>query len=404
MKIFVSNCGSSSIKCYLYDFSASFHPKEPLWEAHLQWKNEFSEPFLKVQARGNQYSKSVQGKNTKQALEEVLRLLYQGESAVLSSLDEIEVIGHRIVHGGKYFQKATLIDKGVKEKIRLLSEQAPLHNRAELEVIEVLEHLVKNRPQIAVFDTAFHGSMPVAAQIYPGPYRWYEEGIQRFGFHGTSFQYCSKRAAEILKRDLQDLKMVICHLGSGASLCAINGGKSIDTTMGFTPLDGLMMDTRCGSVDPGILLYLLEKKKLSAKEIEHELYKESGLLGISGISSDMRDIIERCAAKDTRATLALDVYIHRLNGLIGAMVASLKGIDALIFTAGIGENAALIRERVCDNFSFLGIKLDKIQNEQSSSADLQLSEASSKISVLLIHTQEAFEIASECWKINPESE
>lgn len=389
MKILVLNRGSSSIKCYLYNFTNEHHPASLLWEAHLQWKNSFEEPRLSIKKGEKKHSEPVKGKTAAAVLKQILNTHFKDE--------QVDVIGHRIVHGGRYFKESVFVTRQVKEKIRELSDLAPLHNLSELEGIEILEEHFKTTPQIAVFDTAFHHTLPQAAQIYPGPYSWYEEGIQRYGFHGISFQYCSRRAAEILNRDLKSLKMLICHLGSGASLCAIKEGKSIDTTMGFTPLEGLMMDTRSGSVDPGIILYLLRKKK-SLKELSQELYQESGLLGVSGISSDMRDIIEKSREKDPRATVALDVYIHRLNGLIGAMIAALRGVDVLVFTAGIGENASLLRDRVCDTFSFLGMRLDKTQNNQASSEDRELSKPDSKIKVLLIHTQEAFEIARECWK------
>jgi len=400
MKVFVLNRGSSTIKCFLYDFKKA--PRQlisPLWEAHLQWKNNFEEPFLTIKnEQGANHSETIKEKTAGLALRYLMHFLFEGKTAVLSSLNEIDVIGHRIVHGGKYFKESVHVTPHVKEQIHLLSELAPLHNLSELEGVEILEQLLEKTPQIAVFDTAFHHTLPKAAQIYPGPYRWYEEGIQRYGFHGISFQYCSRRGAEMLNCDLNGLRMVICHLGSGASLCAIKNGKSIDTTMGFTPLEGLMMDTRCGSIDPGILLYLLEKKKKTLRELSSELYKESGLLGISGISSDMQDVIEKSLNGNPRAAVALDIYTHRLNTLIGSMIAALKGLDVLIFTAGIGENAPLIRERVCDNFSFLEMELDKIKNEKISSEDRELSTEKSKIKALLIHTQEAFQIACECWK------
>lgn len=374
MNIFVLNCGSSSIKCYL------FKDASELWKAQIQWKNQFEHPVLLVKDR----SEPVKQKTAAAALEHLVSTLEE---------TEIHAVGHRIVLG-QGFTGSVVITAEVKEKIRNLSDLSPLHNLSELEGIEVLEKLFPKIPQIAVFDTAFHHTLPKPAQVYPGPYRWYEEGIRRYGFHGISFQYCSRRASEILAK--KPKRLVICHLGSGASLCAIKEGKSIDTTMGFTPLDGLMMDTRSGSIDPGILLHLLEKQ--SKEEISNELYKKSGLLGVSGISSDMRDIIEKSLEGNARATLAFDVYLHRLKRLIGSMIASLQGIDALIFTAGIGENAPLLRQRVCENFSFLGVKLDPAQNEQSHQDDCILSATDSKVAVLLVHTQEALEIARECLK------
>lgn len=392
MKIFILNCGSSSIKCYLYDFNETPHTSiSPVWEGHLQWKNSFEKPYLTIKnAQGACHSEEVKEKTAGESLKHLVRLFLQGN-------EQVDVIGHRVVHGGRDFTESVLVTPQVKERIRSLSELAPLHNLSELEGMEILEQLFKDTPQIAVFDTAFHHTLPKAAQIYPGPYSWYEESIQRYGFHGISFQYCVRRATEMLKSDMSRLKAVICHLGSGASLCAVKEGKSIDTTMGFTPLEGLMMDTRSGSIDPGIILHLLDKKK-SSKELSHILYKESGLLGLSGTSSDMRDIFEKSLKGDTRAELALDVYMHRLNSCIGSMVASLQGMDVLIFTAGIGENAWFIRERVCDAFSFLGVKLDKKKNKQNTSQEIELSTQDSKIKVLVIPTQEAFEIACACWE------
>ncbi len=398
MNIFILNRGSSSIKCYLYHFkNASETSASLLWEAHLQWKNDFENPFLSIKLQQKtQHSEAIKETHAAGALEYLMQFLIQGKTAVLKSLDEVKAVGHRIVHGGKWFTESIRVTSDVKEKIRDISELAPLHNLPELEGIEILEKLFPKIPQIAVFDTAFHHTLSKAVQVYPGPYHWYEEGIRRYGFHGISFQYCTRRASEILKQDL--LRMVICHLGSGASLCAVKDGKSIDTTMGFTPLDGLMMDTRSGAIDPGIILHFLINKKKHAEEISKQLYHESGLLGVSGISSDMRDIIEKSSQKNARATLAFDVYLHRLNGLIGFMVASLQGIDAIVFTAGIGENAVLLRKLVCECFSFLGIKLDDTQNDRSHQEDCILSTSDSKVQVLLIHTQEALEIARECRK------
>lgn len=357
MKILVLNRGSSSIKCSLFSFESK--PKQfvpPIWEAHLQWKNQFDNPILEI---NSQSKEKIKQKTSTAALKYLLQFL---------RLEQIDVVGHRIVHGGSFFKKSVVIDASVKKKIGQLADLAPLHNLADLEGIELIEKLMPKTPQIAVFDTAFHHTMPTSATVYPGPYKWFEAGIRKYGFHGTSFQYCTKTVAQLLKK--MPKRMVICHLGSGASLCAVKDGKSVDTTMGFTPLDGLMMDTRCGSIDPGILLYLQKKKVV---DLSHTLYKESGLLGVSGISSDMRDIIEK--KNDPRAKLALEVYIHRLISSIGSMVATLGGLDVLVFTAGIGENAPLIRKRVLKALSFI-----------------------SKVKVLVIHTEESFEIARECYE------
>ena len=397
MNVFVLNRGSSSIKCYLYAFQEGEElPIVPRWEAHLEWKNLFDEPSLTVKnAQGAQLAEVVQEKTAGDALRRIVRLLVEGTTAVLSSLDQVDAIGHRIVHGGRFFKESVRIDAKVKDTIRELSELAPLHNLPELEGIEILEEVFAKTPQIAVFDTAFHHTLPQAAEVYPVPYSWFEKGIKRYGFHGISYQYCSRKAKAMLG---SAAKMLVCHLGSGASLCAVQDGKSIDTTMGFTPLEGLMMDTRSGSIDPGILLFMLEKKKMSPNALSDALYKESGLLGISGTSSDMRDIIEKSEKGDFRALLAFEVYMHRLTAMMGAMIASLKGLDALVFTAGIGENAPLVRQKVCETFSFLGMQLDLKKNTAPSREDCLLSSQGSRVNVLLIHTQEAFEIARECWK------
>lgn len=361
MKILILNRGSSSIKASLFHFAQlPKHFVEPEWEGKIEWKNQ---------------------EIKEEALQALLKTL---------SLGQIDAAGHRIVHGGNLYKESVLIDKKVKEEIRKFSELAPLHNLGDLEGISILEKLLPSKPQIAVFDTSFHHNLPAAAAIYPGPYRWYEEGIRRFGFHGTSFQYCTRRSEEMLGS--MPHKMVICHLGSGASLCAVQRGKSVDTTMGFTPLEGLMMDTRSGTIDPGLLLYLLKKK--SSESLSRELYEESGLLGLSGITSDMRDILKNIE-KNPRAAIAFDVYLHRLNSCIGSMIASLQGLDTLVFTAGIGENTPLVRERVCDAFAYLNLELDEKKNDLPGKVDTLLSTPASKVRVLLIHTREDFEIARE---------
>ncbi len=374
MNIFVLNCGSSSIKCTLFQ-------NDSVWEGRIEWKNGFEAPRLSIKKKdGASHVEPLEQKDPFSALEYLISHFPKAE---------IHAVGHRVVHGGS-LKKSAAITAEIKKAIRSFSELAPLHNLFELEGIEFMEKRFPNAVQVAVFDTAFHHTLPDAARIYPGPYHWVEEGIYRYGFHGISFQYCAGRASEMAQKAS---KLVICHLGSGASLCAVKDGESIDTTMGFTPLEGLMMDTRSGSIDPGIILYLLEKKNKKPQEISKELYENSGLLGVSGISSDMRDLLEN---KDPRATLALDVYLHRLNSLIGSMIASLQGIDALVFTAGIGENASLIRKRVCAQFSFLGCELDLELNEKEHKTDAVLSMPSSKVQILLIHTQEAWEVAREC--------
>jgi len=278
-----------------------------------------------------------------------------------------------------------------------VSAFAPLHNRGELEVIDVIDKLLGDIPQVAVFDTGFHRSIPPAAAVYPGPYEWFTEGIRRYGFHGINHQYCAGRAARLLKRDPKTLRLITCHLGNGCSLAAIRGGHSIDTTMGFTPLEGLMMGTRSGSIDPGILSYLLRRGRLQSEEIDDVLNRKSGLLGISGLSSDMRDILAAIKQGHSRARLAFDIYVHRLQAGIGAMAAVLGGIDALVFTAGVGENSPEVREAACKPLSFLGLKLDEAANAQTS-PDADIATAGSQVRVLLIRAQEDWAIARECWE------
>jgi acetate kinase len=287
----------------------------------------------------------------------------------------------------------------VKRQIENLSSIAPLHNKAGLEGIELIETLLPGVPQIAVFDTGFHRTLAREAFIYPGRYEWYERlGIRRFGFHGINHQYCGHRAAQLLKHDIAELKIVSCHLGNGCSLCAIDGGKSVDTTMGFTPLEGLMMGTRAGSIDPGILTHLLQTGDAKPDELDSILNHQCGLLGVSGASSDMRDVVEAMNKGNDRAKLAFEIFVHRLVSCIGAMAASLGGIDVLVFTAGIGENSAEVRNEACAKLRFLGIELDAGMNS-TVKPDRDISARSSKTPVLVIAAQEDWSIARECLRI-----
>lgn len=394
--ILVLNSGSSSFKLFLYQFtSCPDKPIPPIGEALAQWGSPHEDISLHIKTEEKELSLALP---VKISFEEVLMHCLQALAPQTSP--SIYVIGHRIVHGGNEYTRSVRIDGIVRKKLSLFSELAPLHNPAALRGIDVLQHLFPKIPHIAVFDTAFHHTLPPEARYYPGPYSWIEAGIRRFGFHGINFHYCSWRASQLLHQDSVPLKLVVCHLGAGASLCAIKGRTSIDTTMGFTPLDGLMMNTRCGSVDPGILLYRL--KTISIEQLEEELYRQSGLLGISGFSSTFSEIFEKVSQGDERAKLAIDLYHYRLRSLISSMIASLGGIDALVFTGGIGENVPALRQRVCDDFSFLGIEMDKEKNSHPHAEDCILSSSKAKVQVLLIHAQEAFEIARECWNYIPE--
>jgi acetate kinase len=302
------------------------------------------------------------------------------------------------VHGGPHYSQSVLITPEVKAEIRRFASFAPLHNPENLSVIETTERILDNIPQVAVFDTAYHSHLLPEAMIYPGPYSWFEQGIRRYGFHGISHQYCARRSAQIVGRDLKSLRIVNCHLGNGCSLAAIRAGQSIDTTMGFSPLEGLMMGTRSGSIDPSILFYLQREHGYSAAQLDQILNKESGLKGISGVSGDMREILHAIKEGNQRAKLALLMYVYRLRYFIGAMIASLAGIDVLTFTGGVGENSPEVRAKTCEAFRFLGLQLDPDKNA-ASPADQDIATPESAIRVLIVHTEEDWEIARECWHI-----
>lgn len=334
-----------------------------------------------------------------ESIERLLSTLWSGEARVISDPSAIDVVGHRVVHGGPKHFAPELVTADVKAAIQGASVFAPLHNRAELEGMEIVAKLLGTVPQVAVFDTGFHHQMPLAAATYPGPYEWFEQGIRRYGFHGINHRYCAERAAQLLKKDLNSLKLVTCHLGNGCSLAAIAAGRSVDTTMGFTPLEGLMMGTRSGSVDPGILTYLVREKHLSGPELDALLNQKSGLLGISGVSGDMREILAARKSGNERAKLAFDIYVHRLQSGIGSMAAVLGGMDALVFSAGVGENSPEVRAAVCEKLGFLGVELDTEKNG-AAKLDEDISAANAKIRALVIRAQEDWMIARHCWALS----
>lgn len=401
MKILVLNAGSSTLKSCLYELNdvQPDRPPQPLWSAQIDWTHQQGIAELKVKtATGDRLEEEFASESRTDAISRMLETLWKGKTQTINDLTEIDIVGHRVVHGGQEYRQSTLISPDVKEAIARLSVFAPVHNPVNLEGIEAIENILGNVPQIAVFDTAFHAQLAPAAFVYPGPYEWLENGIRRYGFHGISHQYCARQAADILGRDLSDLRLISCHLGNGCSLAAIRGGWSVDTTMGFTPLEGLMMGSRSGSIDPGILIHLLKQSDFTAEKLDDLLNRNSGLKGISGVSSDMRQLVQAIAQGNQRAQLALDIYIHRLRAGIGAMLASLGGLDALIFTAGVGENSPVVRAATCEAFGFMGLQLDGEKN-QHSPVDQDIAAVDSAVRVLVIHTQEDWEIARECWKI-----
>jgi acetate kinase len=411
MKVLVLNSGSSSQKSCLYEIGDALPPDPPacIWQGKIEWTDGKAEYSIKNSQCVSQKEEPASVVSRGEAIKRLLQSLWSGETQAISGPSEINVVGHRVVHGGpKHFEPA-IVTAEVKAAIESVSVFAPLHNRAELEGMDIVERLLGPVPQVAVFDTGFHRAMPLSAKTYPGPYEWFEEGIRRYGFHGINHQYCAERAAQLLGRNPNSLKLVTCHLGNGCSLAAIREGKSVDTTMGFTPLEGLMMGTRSGSVDPGILTYLTRQRQLSAAQLDDVLNKKSGLLGISGISSDMREVLAASKnpndpAKMERAKLALEIYVHRLQSGIGAMIAVLGGVDAIVFTAGVGENSPEVRDATCDKFTFLGLKIDAGKNAQSPSdndrdKDKDISAADAPVRVLVIHAQEDWMIARECWNL-----
>jgi acetate kinase len=401
MKILVLNAGSSSQKSCLYAIAEDRLPEtapEPLWEAQIDWTHQQGVAEVKVKTAEATLQETLPFKARSPVMANMLCTLWQGKTQVIAAPTEIEAVGHRIVHGGQDYQDSTRITPQVKQAIDRLAILAPVHNPANLEGIEAIEQVLGDVPQVAVFDTAFHAHMPAAAAVYPVPYEWTEQGIRRYGFHGISHQYCAQKAAQILGQDLKHLKLITCHLGNGCSMAAIQAGQSIDTSMGFTPLDGLMMGSRSGSIDPSILLYFMRQGKYSVDQMDQALNKASGLLGVSGLSNDMRVVVEAAQQGNARAQLAIDLYVHRLRNCIGGMIATLNGLDALIFTAGVGENSALVRAATCAHLGYLGVKLDPDKNE-AHPRDQVISTPDSTVKVLVIHTQEDWAIAQECWRL-----
>ncbi len=402
MKTLVVNGGSSSFKCWFHnlpDDNLLEDAPEPEWQARIEWNQRSGTANIRFNANGSKTERKMSVRSPVDALPVVLEALWTGETGVISQAGDVDVVGHRIVQGGIAHRDSILLNPEVRDAIAKQVEFAPAHNRFELEAIATVDRVIGTAvKQVAVFDTGFHASLEPAAYVYPGPYSWLQEGVRRFGFHGISHQYASRRAAQLLGRDLASLRLITCHLGSGASLAAIRDGKSVDTTMGFTPLEGLMMGTRSGSIDPGIVIYLLRHGGYSADQLDDILNKQSGLKGVSGISDDMRDILEAITAGNARAKLAFDIYAHRLCREIGGMLTSLGGLDVLVFTGGVGENCAPLRAVTCEKLGFLGMKLQSDRND-ASPVDESIAAADSTIPVLVIRAQEDWEIARECYRL-----
>ena len=344
----------------------------------------------------DKYIVKEQMKDHKDAIRLVLEALVDENNGVIKSMDEISAVGHRVVHGGEKYKESVVINDEVKANIEECFKLAPLHNPANMIGIKACEELMPNTPMVAVFDTAFHGTMPEDAYIYALPYELYEKhGIRKYGFHGTSHKYVSQTCAEVMGRDIKDLKIITCHLGNGASLCAVKNGVSVDTSMGFTPLEGVAMGTRCGNIDPAIVTFLMKEEGLSVDEVNDLLNKKSGVLGISGISSDFRDIEDAAFNKDDRrAKLALKIFEYKIRTTIGAYAAAMGGVDAIVFTAGVGENGPETREKCLEGLEFLGVEIDREANNVRGKVR-EISKAGCKVKAFVIPTNEELVIARD---------
>ncbi len=391
MKILVLNCGSSSVKYQLFDME-----DETVLAKGLVERIGINNSILEQETITNgEFTIEEDIENHDKAIKMVIDALLDEEHGVLENMDEIKAVGHRVVHGGEKFASSTIIDQEVIDKIEEVSDLAPLHNPPNLIGINVCSKMMPSTPQIGVFDTAFHQTMPEKAYIYPIPYEYYKKyGIRRYGFHGTSHKYVSHRAAKLMGKKREELKIITCHLGNGASIAAIKEGKSVDTSMGLTPLEGLMMGTRCGDIDPAIIPYLVNKENLSVSKIDETLNKKSGILGVSGVSNDMRDIAKAANSGNFRAALARKIFIYRVQKYIGAYTAAMNGVDVIVFTGGIGENSTTIRAEIIANFSYLNINIDEEANKvKSKEAEITTQDAGVK--VFVIPTNEELVIARD---------
>ncbi|MCB2292053.1 acetate kinase [Clostridium algoriphilum] len=395
MKVLVVNCGSSSLKYRLINMEN----EESLAQGLVE-RISIDGSSLTHSAKGHKYVIEEPIKDHKDAIKLIIEALLDKGHGVIKDLSEIGAVGHRVVHGGEKYAKSVILNVEVMKGLQECTKLAPLHNPANLDGINACSLLMPNTPMVAVFDTAFHQTMPEAAYIYPLPYYLYTDlGIRKYGFHGMSHKFVSAKAADMMGKDIKSLKLISCHLGNGASVCAIKNGESIETSMGFTPLEGIAMGTRCGSIDPAILTYIMKELNLTIDEANDIMNKKSGILGVSGVSNDFRDV-EAAAMKDgnKRAQLAIDIFCYKVKTFIGAYAAAMGGVDAIIFTAGLGENSPRTRERICNGLEFLGAHIDKSKNNVAGK-DAELSKKDSKIKILVILTNEELVIARDTMEL-----
>ena len=392
MKILVLNCGSSSVKYKLIDTATD----ATLAEGGVE-KIGLPDGFLKFKkADGSKEITELGHIDHKQAVEAILKNLTDPVNGCIKSYSEIDAVGHRVVHGGEKFASSVLITPEVIQQVKDCYDLAPLHNPANITGIEAITSLMPDVPQVGVFDTAFHQTMPARSFMYALPYKYYtEDGVRRYGFHGTSHRYVSQRAAEFLGLDLQKTKMVTCHIGNGGSITAVDGGKSVDTSMGLTPTEGLMLGTRTGDIDPGAITYLMTKHNMTAAQVQTLINKESGVAGVSGISNDMREIEAAVNAGDERAKLALDMYELRILKYIGAYAAEMGGLDVIVFTGGVGENQTGVRLNVCKPLGFIGVDIDEEVNSRTRGTETLISTPASRVKVVVIPTDEELMIARD---------
>ncbi|GHV34789.1 acetate kinase [Bacteroidia bacterium] len=398
MKILVLNCGSSSIKYQLIELDTN---SSNLLAKGIVERIGLDQAALTHQLTGRDKVKKILDIPTHlEGVNFVLGALLDAENGAIKDITEISAVGHRMVHGGEAFARSVLITPEVIAEVEKCVELAPLHNPANLEGVKCISAALPNVPQVGVFDTAFHQTMPEKAYMYALPYEYYDKyRIRRYGFHGTSHKFVSKKACDFLNLDPVKTKIISCHLGNGASIAAVDCGKSIDTSMGLTPVEGLMMGTRVGDIDPGVLLFVEEKENLDVTGMNNLINKKSGLQGISGLSSDMRDLWAAAEEGNKRAQLALDMFIYRVKKYVGAYAAAMGGVDVILFTGGIGENDFNVREEVCEGLEFMGVKIDKKVNFKLRGEDTVLSTSDSKVKVLLLTTDEELVIATDTYEI-----